>query len=521
MKSKKMIAWNMYGSFFLKAVLLIPVMATLTCFAKARSRKELAAVTYYIDSKKGSDMNKGTNEKFPWKTVSRFNSIQLLPGDSVRFRRGSSFMGPLVINGSGTADHYIVVTDYGSKNDPLPSFTNNMFVEGNYGNCIRVTGSYVLVENLYCSGTPAYRTIAYHGDGWVVWEMGAIHIERGAHHCVIRNNEIKDCVAGIRSNGEYALIEHNFIHDCNRVLKEWNWGPLGIWIGADHQEIRYNRIFNYSAVDARIGWGPDSYGNGADGGAFEIDDARYNKSDISVHHNYTRDCQGFLEVTWTDVRQRPSYTNFSIHHNVSDDYQQFIALWQGENCRIENNTIIRRKVNANEWGVFNITQKDSHNLIRNNVIVTEKNVVVFNVGRKGVAKPKTIISNNLYFAADGKLIMGKEGPGETPVFEDPGFRHYKESKTVLDFSVSAKSPAINRGLSLGYQQDFVGTTIPQNGRPDIGAFEWKPRTDAKKGSNQSQQRLNKGYADKACFFYSRWFMLPLNHSSGTSPKNQF
>jgi hypothetical protein len=473
MMSNKMITRSMCSCFLLRGALIISLVAIQTCFAEARSTNELAAVTYYIDSKKGSDKNKGTNENSPWKTISPFESMQLRAGDSVRFRRGSTFKGPLIIKGSGTSQQYIVVTDYGCKNDPPPSFTNTVFAEGNYGNCIRLGGSYVLVQNLYCSGTPAYRPIQYQGDGWVVWEMGAIHIDRRAEHCIIRNNEIEDCVAGIRSNGEYALIENNFIHDCNRVLKEWDWGPLGIWIGADHQEIRYNRIFNYSAVDPRIGWGPHSYGSGADGGAFEIDDARYDKSHISIHHNYTRDCQGFLEVTWTDVKQRPVYKNFSIHHNVSDDYQQFIALWQGENCRIENNTIIRRKVNANEWGVFNITQGRAHNFIRNNIVVVENGVVVFNVGRKGIAKPQDIISHNLYFAAKGKLNIGKEGPGESAHFENPSFKEYQHATGAGDFSIASKSPAVDIGIDLGYKKDFAGTGIPQNGKPDIGAFECK------------------------------------------------
>lgn len=418
--------------------------------------------TYYIDSKKGNDKNNGRQQGSPWKTLARLQKTSLYPGDSVLFKRGSHFTGPLRIANSGSPGNYITISDYGPVKEPSPAFTNPVFAENNYGNCIRIGGSYVIVEKLYFSGTPAYSDVCYTGGGWVVWEMGAIHIDSGATHCIIRNNEIKDCVAGIRSNGEYALIEHNYIHDCNRVLKKWNWGPLGIWIGADHQEVRYNRIFNYSAVDPHIGWGPDAYGSGADGGAMEIDDARHDKSDIAIHHNYTRDCQGFLEVTWTDVRQKPAYRNFQIHHNVSDDYQQFIALWRGEGCHIENNTIIRRKVNANEWGVFNITQGRSRNFVRNNIVVTEKNVVIFNTGRRGVAHPQTIISNNLYYAASDSLHMGKEGPGEDAVFGNPLFRNYINASKAEDFAIGDGSPAFLNG----------------KGMPAIGAFDHPETAEA-------------------------------------------
>ena len=403
--------------------------------------RETAPVAYYIDSRHGSDKYNGMDKKSPWKTIAPLQHISLHAGDSICFKRGSSFTGPLNITGSGAPGNYITLTDYGLKTDAAAAFTNPVFVKGNYGNGIRVSGSYIIVENLYFSRMAAYAPIEYNGEGWVEWEMGAIHIDKGAEHCIIRNNEIKDCVAGIRSNGEFTLIEHNYIHDCNRVLKEWNWGPLGIWLGADHQEVCYNRIINYSAVDPRIGWGPTAYGGGADGGALEIDDARYDKSDISIHHNYTRDNQGFLEVTWTDVKKNPGYRNFQIHHNVSDDYQQFIALWRGEGCRIEDNTIIRRKVNANEWGVFNITQNHSHNLVRNNTIVAGKGVVIFNTGKKGTAQPQTVISHNTYYADGDSLQMGKEGPGDSAVLTVGGFPLAENGKALANISLPRQASA--------------------------------------------------------------------------------
>jgi len=444
-----------------------------TAFILNANGQTIKTTVYYIDSKKGNDHNKGTSANKPWKSFVPLQHIVLKPGDSVRFKRGSTFVGPLEIISSGNEKNYIVISSYGSSRDSAPSFTNPVFREDNYGNCIRLKGSYVVVENLYFTSTAAFAPVTYKGNGWVEWEMGAIHIDSSAQHCIVRNNEINDCVAGIKSNGEHAIIEHNYIHDCNRILKQWNWGPIGIWLGADYQEVRYNRVFNYSVVDPRISWGPNSYGGGADGGAMEIDDARFPKTHISIHHNYTRDCQGFLEVTWNDVKKNPTYKNFQIHHNISDDYQQFIALWRGESCRIENNTIIRRKVNANDLGVFNITQLNGRNLIRNNIIVVEKNIEIFKAGRLGKAKPQDSISHNLYFAASGELNIGKEGPGDSPVFGDPMFKNYTSASTPVDFSISSRSAAKNKGLDLNYNLDFINTPIPQGSAPDIGAFEYK------------------------------------------------
>ena len=429
--------------------------------------------TFYIDSKDGNDVNLGTSKENAWKTFSGLDTKTLQPGDFIRFKRGSEFTGPLIVRNSGNREKYITLSDYGDLSLPAPSFTNTEFKQDNFGNCIRVKGSYVIVENLYCHSTSAFKPGTYEtGGGWTTWEMGAIYIDKGAKNCIVRNNETFDCLVGIKSYGEYASIENNYVHDCNRILAEWNWGPIGIWLGADFQEVKYNRIINISVVDPHINWGNGT--GGADGGAIEIDDARNEKTNISIHHNYSRECQGFLEVTWSDVLANPKYENFSIHHNVSDDYQQFIALWRGANCHIENNTILRRRQNACNWGVFNITQNNGKNLIQNNIIVVEKDIRIFNVGLGGNdPKPASLIQNNLYFAASGALDIGKEGPGTAPVYGNPNFINYTTGNKAEDFAIQSGSPAINKGLSLGYGSDFIGTAIPQVSVPDIGAFEYK------------------------------------------------
>jgi len=432
-------------------------------------------VAYYVDSQNGNDANTGLSKEQAWRSLEKAGSQTLLPGDSIRFKRGSTFTGALYIQDSGNSENYITLTDYGDSKLPAPAFTNSVFgpETGDFGNCVRLQGSYILVENIYCHHTLAEMPPA---GGWfeVIWELGAIYIDKTATYCIVRNNEIYDCGVGIKGYGEHALIENNYIHDCNRILAEWNWGPIGIWLGGDYQEVCYNRIFNYSVVDPRINWGPDAYGSGADGGAIEIDDARNPKANISIHHNYTRDCQGFLEVTWSDVLSSPTYVDFQIHHNVSDDYQEFVAMWRGANCRIENNTIIRRKKNANDWGVFNITQANGKNQIKNNIVVVERDIVIFNLGKNGTSRPYNIIENNLYYAASGALNIGLEGPGEPFIIGDPLFKNYQRGEEASDFSITAGSPAHNKGIDLGYMLDFINTAIPQENVPDIGAFEYKP-----------------------------------------------
>jgi len=422
---------------------------------------------YYVDSKSGNDHNAGLMPAHPWKSLQKVQSTKLRPGDVVRFKRGTGYSGPLFIRDSGTEKSYIILTDYGNPRDSAPKFTNPNFAQDDFGNSIRIQGSYIMVENLYFHHTSAFVEGDYQSDGgWLVWEMGAVYIDKGAEHCIIRNNEFYDCVAGIRSYGQYALITGNYIHDSNRPLKKWNWGPLGIWLGGDYQTVIHNTVINIGVNDSD----PSHFTNGVGGGAIEIDDGRYPKSHITLSHNFTRDNVGFLETVFNDVVSNPEYKDWNISFNVSDDYQAFVKLRFAKNCSVDNNTIIRRKINATELGVFVFKGNNTFNKVRNNIIVTGNNVTIYNI--VGKVKPATIIQNNLYYST-GTLVMGNEGHGTMAIFGDPLFKNFSGTDAG-DFVVGANSPAIDRGVDLGYQFDFAGTKIPFGNAPDIGAFEYIP-----------------------------------------------
>lgn len=452
-----------------KIVVFMFLTGLMACCDKSSGEEQenpyakLKQCTFYIDSNNGNDANLGLSAASPWKTFSRLADITLRPGDSIRFKRGSSFVGPLDVIQSGLAGKYITLTDYGAKTDPAPSFTNPVFKQDNFGNCIRIKGSYVIVENLYFQHTAAYVDAAgfYTTDGgWDVWHMGAVFIAVGAKNCIIRNNEMFDCVAGIRSYGEGALIEGNYIHDCNRPLKMWNWGPKGIWLGGDYQTVRNNRVFNMIVMDDRM------LSGGSGGGAFEIDDGRYLKSHITISHNYTRGNHGFLEVVFNDVVADPAYENFIIAYNVADDYQSFVKLRKSRNCIVDNNTIVRRRKNSNEAGVFILKENNVMDKFRNNIIVMASGVraFAFNGGA-----PNITVQNNLFYSLGGAIDYGDGNQGISAIIGDPLFVNSALGNDLADFALSPGSPAIDKGLNLGYTTDINGKSV--SGVPDLGAIE--------------------------------------------------
>ena len=75
---------------------------------------------YYLSSSTGNDNNNGSQTQ-PWKTLSKLSNISLGPGDTVYFKKGDTFRGHYVVDGSGAEGKPITFTSYGSGNQPILS----------------------------------------------------------------------------------------------------------------------------------------------------------------------------------------------------------------------------------------------------------------------------------------------------------------------------------------------------------------------------------------------------------------
>jgi len=169
-----------------------------------------AQTEYHFDYANGADENDGTKAK-PWKTLSKLEGLSLNPGDKVLFARDTSFHGGVTIESSGTQDAPIVLTSYGNEGH-MPKFTNSDPRHLN-GNVFLIKGSHIIVDGLYFHNGPA----AAQGLS-SPRKMGAVFIDRGAEHNIIRNSEVYDYPVGFQSHGTQILITNNYIHDCTGFL---------------------------------------------------------------------------------------------------------------------------------------------------------------------------------------------------------------------------------------------------------------------------------------------------------------
>ena len=120
---------------------------------------------YYLSSSTGNDNNNGSQTQ-PWKTLSKLSNITLGPGDTVYFKKGDTFRGHYVVNGSGTEGNPITFTSYGSGNQPILSGSDHDDGGGDYREAILVTNHDNMVfDDLEVQN---HRTISRTGVGDLV-----------------------------------------------------------------------------------------------------------------------------------------------------------------------------------------------------------------------------------------------------------------------------------------------------------------------------------------------------------------
>ena len=203
---------------------------------------------YYVDSVNGDDGNCGTQENAPLRSLERVNGLKLQPGSEIRFCRGGSWKGMLVLRDSGTRFEPIRISSYGEGEMPeidgcgawagiWLNGCSHVIVENlkvanraekcrlRQGICVegRAEGitEYVTIRNceiLEVSGQnsreePVYESMYWNG-GIYVTMPGRSSAENHLHHIHVLNNYIHDVTtSGIRINQEEDFI-NDIHHTC-------------------------------------------------------------------------------------------------------------------------------------------------------------------------------------------------------------------------------------------------------------------------------------------------------------------
>lgn len=391
-----------------------------------------------MDSLNGSDTNSGTSIDKPWRTLTPVNATKFFPGNTVHFKRGSSWTGGLYIRDSGEMGNPITFKAYGIGSRPIFS---NPGDGTNWAVAVKVDASWVIVEDMLLRDA--------HDEG--------LYISQGSDHNVVQNIEAYNVGIGTTIVGQHNLITHNYFHDLHMIKNtpggDDDYGALAVSISNSYNEISYNRMINCIAP---------SYDYGKDGGAVEW---WSNADNNYVHHNWAINNDGFLEVGGG------SAINSLVAYNVSINNGKFSRIHLNgkfastvENFRIENNTIIENVINSSGWAVFGFDGDPQANtlLVRNNILYVGYFVAISN-------KSSFTHEHNIYYVSNGTALGFTLGIKEQ--ITDPLFVNLGEQ----DFHLLPTSPAINAGTDLGFSLDFenLPVPLPVGTPPDLGAYEYQ------------------------------------------------
>ena len=410
------------------------------------SLEKAGGATYYFDSVSGSDRNPGSRDK-PLRSLAKLYDIKLLPGDSVFFKRNSSFMGNVILNDSGEDGVPITFMAYGMGEKPRFS---NLEYDENYGRLFDVSGSHIIFKDLFF-----FNCAIQYKSRRRAQLLGAIFMKEDTHHNTIIDCEFTNMPVGIRDNGDYGIIKKNYLHDSTEPLNRY-WGPMGIVATGNYTEIAHNTFINIRSTGTF--WG-------ADGGAIELDNHE-NQTGLRVHHNFSRENSGFLECY-----EHGSYRDVTLAYNLSDDYEKFLGLNGTKGWRVINNTVIRSRHDNNGFSDF-IWFREWYNpnevVFINNIFITrDVGMSIFGDFRDDIAQDGEAqkSNNNLYYSFNGEVGVGKP-LGDGDCVADPLFIDFDNR----DLRLRKGSPAIDAALDFGYLHDLDGTAV--TGKPDIGAYEY-------------------------------------------------
>jgi len=394
--------------------------------------------TYFVDATAGSDAAAGTSAATAWRSLARVNAATLRPGDVVGFKRGETFPGTLIVRQSGTASAPIQLVAYGTGAMPvLDAGASEWAIQ------VAAGIGYVVI------------------DGLVVRNAGNIGIllADGAHHNVVRNCEITNVGTGISSAGAYNVITRNNIHDLHMVRNDAtpdnDFGAMAVNLSfASNVEVSHNRMVNCRAP---------SIDYGHDGGAVEL---WRSSSDVSIHHNYVQNCDGFLEA---GGEAGDSVSRITVAYNVVVDmYSNFSCIHLGggfaigaSDLRFENNTVVGAADSDAYMIWFDVNPTAGMASFRNNILVLSPRMGLVSYGNSGFAH-----DHNLVWRTSGSAGTLGMTLGSAETFADPQF----VDLVGRNLHLQAGSPARGAGTGLGWTEDIDGNPVPASS-PSLGAYE--------------------------------------------------
>jgi hypothetical protein len=430
---------------FAAAVLTAALLAT-GLLAGTSTPASAAGTTYYV-SAVGNDSNSGTSSLTPWKSLTKVNSKVLAPGDTVSFRKGDTWTGGIVTAQSGTSSAPITLKSYGSGNPPT-------ITGGKSGNCIRINGSYTIVDG-FRGVSCGYAGISVTGDRNTVRNSSAsnnavgIKIGTGSDFGKYTGNTLtNNNVMNVKTQGTNCGTPQAV--NCSD-----DSGAFGVLINGNDNELSGNTVSGSNGL---------SYDYNRDGGAVEI----YNGNRNNIHHNVALDNNNFSEIGKSSGTADGNIFRYNLVRSTC-----------GADCSESTGLIARGS--GTSFGPTNGTVFEFNTVYLNG---PQSQAVVCHAS----CPSSTVIRANILVGVENSLWINGSGWTEKQnVFNGPiNFTRNSTSSTApaafvnapSDLHLTGSSPAIDRAGAVFSTFDLGGKAVPQNGdcagtaAADSGTYEY-------------------------------------------------
>ncbi|MGZ4043942.1 MAG: T9SS type A sorting domain-containing protein [Bacteroidia bacterium] len=427
------------------------------------SLSTIKALTYYI-SPTGNDNAAGTSPSTAWQSISKLNSINLLPGTIVLFEGGKTFQGSINLDASdaNNATNPIVISSYGTGKALVQSGAtmgfysfntkgfevSNLIFEGsgmstNTTDGVKIytnLGGDVKLENIKITNVEIrnygvvglYIYSSNYNTGFKNLLVDQVHIHHvrenglfvkgytaptwvgwGHQNITIRSTEVNDVPGYADANTHrgsgiiMAQVDGGVIENCaayhNGTGNTHCGGPGGIW-AYDCNNITIQHCESYN----------NSSGSGCDGLGFDLDGGITN-SVMQYNYSHNNDGAGYLLGQYDGAR---TWSNNVVRYNISENdgrtNSSGITLFKGPNstmngCKIYNNTVYTSPSSANSGvGAFAITEWNTGiegTEVYNNIFQTTGGAYLINIPTGYEAA----VAGNLYWPTGGTFKIRYHG----------------------------------------------------------------------------------------------------------------
>jgi hypothetical protein len=420
-----------------------------------------SGTAFYVDCNGGNDGNDGTNPSSAWRSMGKANAAKLSAGQSMLFKRGCTWSGPLFAVWRGAANVPVFIGAYGEGNAPM--------IRNGYPAAVSISGQYVVVDSLETSAdAPGRYSNAQNCKSTPQgWRIG-FEFNGDSRYSTVQRSKASGMTGGIRFGGgsKNRAIANTLTNNVVMSNNTPSWqgrdddsGAWGVLLNANDNEVAYNNFGGNSACS-------EDYG--VEGASVEV----YEASGNYIHHNKSINDTTFTELggSWNKPSQNNTFA-YNLYAPIKTGGELLVlrgydSKWGGNpGTKFHNNTAYQVTV-----GISCADGCSSRILSAHNNIIWSRQ----NTGKGALwASGPFDEGNNIYWRSGLPTSAKIEGGAiaSSSKITDPKFVDPEN----YNFQLAAGSPAINAGASsipqaLGISSDLLGTLIPSSG-VDIGAIE--------------------------------------------------